>query len=156
MTQHVVATVDEIPPGTHKLVTVRGREIGVFNVKGDYYALLNRCPHAGASLCRGRVGGLVVSDGPGEYEILREGEILRCPWHGWEYDIRTGQSWCDPVKVNTQAIQGHGRTRRPHRQRPLHRRDVSGPCRPELCRGGDVIPRPMARHCPRLERASSD
>jgi nitrite reductase/ring-hydroxylating ferredoxin subunit len=32
---------------------------------------------------------------------LREGEILRCPWHGWEYDIRTGQSWCDPEKVNT-------------------------------------------------------
>jgi nitrite reductase/ring-hydroxylating ferredoxin subunit len=101
MSHHVVATVDEIPPGTHKLVSVRGREIGVFNVKGDYYALLNRCPHAGASLCRGRVGGLVVSDGPGEYEILREGEILRCPWHGWEYDIRTGQSWCDPEKVNT-------------------------------------------------------
>ncbi|HEX4112809.1 MAG TPA: Rieske (2Fe-2S) protein [Stellaceae bacterium] len=98
---HVVGTTDEIPPGTHKLFTIRGREIGVFNVKGDYYALLNRCPHAGASLCRGRVGGLVVSDGPGDYEILREGEILRCPWHGWEYDIRTGQSWCDPEKVNT-------------------------------------------------------
>ncbi|MGH6989321.1 MAG: Rieske (2Fe-2S) protein, partial [Stellaceae bacterium] len=83
---HAVATIDEIPPGTHKLFTIRGREIGIFNVKGDYYALLNRCPHAGASLCLGRVGGLVLSDGPGEYEILRQGEILRCPWHGWEYD----------------------------------------------------------------------
>ena len=48
---HVVATVDEIAPGTHKLVTVKGREIGIFNVKGDFYALFNRCPHAGGSLC---------------------------------------------------------------------------------------------------------
>ena len=101
---HVVATVDEIAPGTHKLVTVKGREIGIFNVKGDFYALFNRCPHAGGSLCAGRVGGLVVSDEPGKYEILREGEILRCPWHGWEYDIRTGQSWCDPKKVSTRQF----------------------------------------------------
>jgi nitrite reductase/ring-hydroxylating ferredoxin subunit len=100
MSLHVVATIGEIAPGTCKLVTIKGREIGVFNVKGDYYALFNRCPHAGASLCQGRIGGLVVSDGPGDYEILRDGEILRCPWHGWEYDIRTGQSWCEPAKVS--------------------------------------------------------
>jgi len=98
---HVVATANEIAPGERKLVTVKGREIAIFNVQGDYYALFNRCPHAGASLCRGRIGGLVLSDAPGKYEIRRQGEILRCPWHGWEFDIRTGQSWCDPTRVNT-------------------------------------------------------
>jgi len=42
---------------------------------------------------------------PGEYEYSREGEILRCPWHGWEFDMRTGQSWFDPKKVRVRQYQ---------------------------------------------------
>ena len=96
MSRHVVATVDEIAPGTCKLVIVKGREIGVFNVNGNFYALANRCPHAGGALCEGEITGLVQSDGPGTYRLTRPGEFVRCPWHGWEYEIATGQSWCDP------------------------------------------------------------
>ena len=103
MSRHVVAAVGEIAEGERKLVNVEGREIGVFNVKGEFYALLNRCPHAGASLCRGTVIGLAESDEPGEYRLSRPGEFLRCPWHGWEFDIRTGQSWFDPQRVRTRA-----------------------------------------------------
>lgn len=96
MSKHVVATAGEIAPGGKKLVTVKGREIGVFNVGGEFYALANRCPHAGGPMCEGRIVSLVRSEGPGSYELTRNGEFLRCPWHGWEFDIRTGQSWCDP------------------------------------------------------------
>ena len=96
MSRHVVATVEEIAPGHCKLVTVNEREIGVFNVAGRYFALANRCPHAGGPLCRGEIAGLVQSEGPGTYAIVRDGEFVRCPWHGWEYEIATGQSWCDP------------------------------------------------------------
>ena len=103
MSRHVVAAVGEIAEGERKLVTLEGREIGVFNVKGEFYALLNKCPHSGAELCRGVVIGLAQSDEPGEYKITRPGEFLRCPWHGWEFDIRTGQSWFDPKKVRTRA-----------------------------------------------------
>jgi 3-phenylpropionate/trans-cinnamate dioxygenase ferredoxin subunit len=46
-------------------------------------------------MCEGRISGLVRSNGPGDYELTRKGEFLRCPWHGWEFEIRTGQSWCD-------------------------------------------------------------
>ena len=99
MSRHVVATVDEIKPGTSKLVTVKGREIGVFNVDGAFYALANRCPHGGGPMCEGNVGGIVLAKGVGEYELARKGEILRCPWHGWEFDLKTGQSWCDPKTV---------------------------------------------------------
>ena len=99
MPQHVVAKVGEIEPGTSKIVTVNGRDIGIFNVKGDYYALLNICPHEAAPLCRGRIVGMVVSSDPGKFEVLRQGEMLRCPWHGWQYDIRTGQSWCNPEEA---------------------------------------------------------
>ncbi len=99
MTSYVVATVDEIPPGGRKIVDIAGRAIGVFNVNGEYFALLNRCPHQAGPLCQGRLAGFVESDRPGEYRYSRAGEILRCPWHGWEYDVRTGQSWFDPRHV---------------------------------------------------------
>ncbi len=103
MARHVVATAAEIPPGGRKIVTVRGREIGVFNLGGEYFALLNRCPHQGGELCRGTLIGLVTSSEPGRFDYSRPGEMLKCPWHGWEYDIRTGQSWCDPNDTKAKA-----------------------------------------------------
>jgi 3-phenylpropionate/trans-cinnamate dioxygenase ferredoxin subunit len=99
MTRHVVAKAEDIPPGERKLVTVRGRQIAVFNVDGEYLAILDRCPHQGGSLCQGKLVGLVESDGPGRYHYQRKGEIVRCPWHGWEFDLRTGKSYCDPMRT---------------------------------------------------------
>ena len=99
MSRHVVAAVSEIAPGTSRLVTVKGREIGVFNIGGQFYALANRCPHGGGPMCKGTVGPLLRSSEPGEYRLERPGEFLRCPWHGWEFDIRTGKSWCDPARL---------------------------------------------------------
>src|SRR3954471_12448330 len=99
MARYVVGTVDEIQPGTRKIVDADGRSIGVFNINGEYFAVLNRCPHQAGPLCKGNTYGLLVSDMPGQYEYSRPGEILRCPWHGWEFDLRTGQSWFDPVQV---------------------------------------------------------
>jgi 3-phenylpropionate/trans-cinnamate dioxygenase ferredoxin subunit len=103
MARHVVASVGEIAPGDCKIVTVQGREIGVFNVGGEHFALINRCPHEGAPLCRGVLVGLAESDRPGQFRLVRQGEMLRCPWHGWEFDIRTGQSWCDPDSVRARS-----------------------------------------------------
>jgi 3-phenylpropionate/trans-cinnamate dioxygenase ferredoxin subunit len=103
MAQYIVAIVDEIPPGGRKIVEVAGRSIGVFNIDGAFFALRNRCPHQGGPLCDGTLGGLIVASGPGAYHYSRAGEILRCPWHGWEFDIRTGQSWCDPARVRVRS-----------------------------------------------------
>jgi len=105
MAKYVVATVDEIPPGGKKIVEVAGRSIGLFNLDGEYFALRNRCPHQGGPLCEGRIAGFVIGDTPGEYRYSRPGEILRCPWHGWEFDIRTGQSWFDPKGVRVRAYE---------------------------------------------------
>src|SRR5262249_25895198 len=103
--KYVVATVDEIPPGGRKIVDVPGRSIGVFNLDGEYFALRNRCPHQGGPLCAGRLAGFVISDEPGVYRYSRPGEILRCPWHGWEFDVRTGQSWFDPKGVRGRSYE---------------------------------------------------
>ena len=104
MTREIVAKASEVAPGTSKVVTVKGREIGLFNLDGGFFALANRCPHAGGPLCRGRIVALVQSDEPGHYRLARPGEFLRCPWHGWEFDIRTGQSWCDPDSTRARSF----------------------------------------------------
>ena len=103
MARHVVATVDDIPAGQRMLVKVGGREIGIFNIGGEFFAVSNRCPHEGASLCKGRIVGLVESSEPGSYQFSRRGELLRCPWHGWEFDLRTGKSWCEPDRTKVRS-----------------------------------------------------
>ncbi len=105
MARYVVAAVDEIPPGGRKIVEVAGRSIGVFNVGGEFFALRNRCPHQGGPLCLGGLGGFVTAVAPGEYRYSRAGESLRCPWHGWEFDVRTGQSWFDPKRVRVRRYE---------------------------------------------------
>ena len=103
--RYVIARVDEVPPGGRKIVEVAGRSIGVFNVNGEFFALRNRCPHQGGPLCAGRLFGVVQGTVPGEYRFSRPGELLRCPWHGWEFDVRTGQSWFDPARTRVRAYE---------------------------------------------------
>ena len=85
-------------------------EIAILNVEGRFYALRNTCPHRGAPLCRGKVGGTMIDSKPGEYVYDLEGLILRCPWHRYEYDLRTGRSLFDPEKmrVKTYAVHEEG------------------------------------------------
>jgi 3-phenylpropionate/trans-cinnamate dioxygenase ferredoxin subunit len=103
MAKHVVARADEIPVGQRKVVTVRGRPIVIFNVAGDFFALYDRCPHAGGPLSSGKITGLAEADEPGRVRYTRRGEIVRCPWHGWEFDIKTGRSWCDPSRLRVRS-----------------------------------------------------
>jgi nitrite reductase (NADH) small subunit len=102
-TRHVVCPADELTLGTRRIVEIEGRSIGVFNVGGTLYAILNRCPHRGAPLCRGTVGGTMLPSDPHMYIYGLEDRLLRCPWHGWEIDLATGRPLFDPdrAKVRT-------------------------------------------------------
>jgi nitrite reductase (NADH) small subunit/3-phenylpropionate/trans-cinnamate dioxygenase ferredoxin subunit len=75
-----VARLSEIPPGTGRTVEVNGVRIALFNVDGTFYAVDNTCPHAGGPLGEGK---------------LKEA-IVECPWHGWRFDVRTGQREHNP------------------------------------------------------------
>ena len=102
-TRHVVAQVAQIPPGSRLIVEIAGRSIGVFNVDGRFYAVRNSCPHQGGQLCLGRTVGLAMAERPGEIRYERVGEILRCPWHGWEFDLATGRSVFDPTRTRVKS-----------------------------------------------------
>jgi 3-phenylpropionate/trans-cinnamate dioxygenase ferredoxin subunit len=101
----VVAAAEEIAPGERKIVEIAGRSVGIFNVEGRFFALRNRCPHQGGPLCQGVLWGALTAPAPGEYCYERPGEILRCPWHGWEFDVRTGQSWVDPARLRVRRYE---------------------------------------------------
>jgi nitrite reductase (NADH) small subunit len=103
--KHVIGRVGEIPPGERRLVDLEGRSIGVFNVKGTFYALRNTCPHQSGPLCLGRIKGLLQASDQKHLELSREGEILRCPWHGWEFDLTNGRSIFNPHRVRVRSYQ---------------------------------------------------
>jgi nitrite reductase/ring-hydroxylating ferredoxin subunit len=98
--EHVVAHVSDIPVGTHKVFSIAGREIGVFNVSGEYYALPSNCHHQNGPLCRGTVSGTVESSAESGWRPVwhRDGEILICPWHSMEFDILTGKCLSEPQR----------------------------------------------------------
>jgi nitrite reductase (NADH) small subunit len=96
MKRHPVAEAGEIPLGGRKIVSVGRVEIGLFNVGGRIKAYRNACPHAGAPVCLGRICGTSQPSKVYEYIYGSEGCILRCPWHGWEFDLRTGEHLVDP------------------------------------------------------------
>lgn len=94
--RHVACAAAEVPPGERRVVEVAGRSIGIFNVAGDFYALHNGCPHKGGPLCEGRISGTTLPSDDYTFEYGRDGEILRCAWHGWEFEIATGRALADP------------------------------------------------------------
>ena len=75
-----VATTDEIPPGRGKVVEIEGIEVAIFNAGGRFFASGPVCPHEGGPLGEGIV----------------EGETVICPWHGFDFDLRTGDCPVDP------------------------------------------------------------
>lgn len=95
MPEFTVAKEDEISNGEHIVAQVQGREIGVFQIDDKLYAFTNWCAHQSGPICEGYLGGTTEATFDLETletttEWIKEGEILTCPWHGWEYDIITG------------------------------------------------------------------
>jgi nitrite reductase/ring-hydroxylating ferredoxin subunit len=107
--RHVVARAEQLPPGASLLVEVGGRSIGIFNHEGRLHALRNSCPHHGAPLCLGAITGRMAPSPTHVYEYSRE-PVLRCPWHGYEFDLEDGRSMLRPetlrVKVYRAELDG--------------------------------------------------
>jgi NAD(P)H-dependent nitrite reductase small subunit len=79
-TWHDVGALSELPPDAGREVVVGDRIVALFRVGCEVYALDGVCAHQGGPLAAGKLAGSVVT----------------CPWHGWQYDIRTGQQQISP------------------------------------------------------------
>ena len=90
-----VGSLSELPAGARRLVEVNGKSIGLFNTGRQIVAVLNICPHAYAPICQGKLSGTTLPSKAGEFIWGRDDEILRCPWHGWEFDLHSGQCLTD-------------------------------------------------------------
>ena len=90
--KHRVCHVEDIPRGEKRAYNVKNHPIMVVHSQqGDFYAIYDRCPHQHAALSEGILGGLTYAAQPGgEFEYVREGQIIRCPWHGFSFDVTTG------------------------------------------------------------------
>ncbi|TQL55947.1 Rieske (2Fe-2S) protein [Subtercola boreus] len=100
----VVGRVDDFPADGRLLVEINGREIGIFKVKHEFFAMLNRCPHLGGPLAKGQIVNEITSTGPGNVSLDPSATIVTCPWHNWEFDIRSGQSYWDPHNLHARPF----------------------------------------------------
>ncbi len=88
-----VANLSDLGPGSSMTVEANGKAVALFNVEGAVYALDNTCLHRGGPLGEG----------------FLEGDVVACPWHMWEYNVRTGEKVGDPsLKVATYAVEVEG------------------------------------------------
>ena len=83
-----VAQTSELSPGTGKVVEADGRSIALFNVEGAYYAIDNTCPHRGGPLGEGQLTG----------------ESVTCPWHGANFNVKTGAVTRPPAVTGVRSI----------------------------------------------------
>jgi len=101
-----VCRADDLDPGERKIIDAADTSVGVFNLDGQYYAVKKVCLHHLAPLCGGTITGTVPpANEVGEYGWTKFGEVIRCPWHKWEFDIRTGESVYDPHRLRTQTYE---------------------------------------------------
>ena len=90
-------SASDFETGRFRIVHAGTREIGVLRMAdGSFRAVRNRCPHKAAEICKGIVGGTWPPSAPGELKFSHEGQILICPWHGFEYDLDTGEELFRP------------------------------------------------------------
>ena len=87
-----IAEINQVPPGTGKVVRVGGKAIALFNINGTFHALDNVCTHRGGPLGEGKVHGTVVT----------------CPWHGNQFDVTTGQVVTGTLPVTAYVVQTQG------------------------------------------------
>jgi nitrite reductase (NADH) small subunit len=95
MTEHLIGNLHEFTDGAKLLLSVSGADIGIFRLDGAFHAWRNVCPHQGGPVCQGRIFKRVIDDLGSDKQhhgrAYDESQLhIVCPWHGAEFNIRTG------------------------------------------------------------------
>jgi len=105
--EYPIGRVEDLPDGHHRVMSVAGREIGVFNIGGAFHGLPNLCPHQRGPLCEGGVSGTIDYGPHTDWELawIWEGEVVTCPWHSLEFHIPTGRCVAfDEIRLRTYEV----------------------------------------------------
>jgi len=107
---HDIGAAADFAPGLLRRVEVEGRALVVLRRGEEFVALRDLCPHQGAPLSAGELGGTPLPCRPGEpIQYGRMGEVLTCPWHGWEFDVGTGRALAHPqARVRVYPVRREG------------------------------------------------
>lgn len=95
-TTHHVGPVAEIDVGESLLVEFNGIEIAIYHTENGFFAMSNYCVHQGGPLCEGPVTGTVSQDTDGRLTYDSDQEVVKCPWHGWEFELESGEHLSRP------------------------------------------------------------
>jgi nitrite reductase (NADH) small subunit len=110
---HFVTELDALKDAQPVIFEIQGRSIGIIRNKDTVYAVRNVCPHKRAPVCKGLVRGTMLPSEPSMFVFGLEGQVLQCPWHGWEFNLDTGETLCAtpgkrvtkyPVSIQDNAI----------------------------------------------------
>jgi nitrite reductase (NADH) small subunit len=106
VSRFVVCQAADLPAGERRVVQLDRRSICVVNSNGQYFAVRDTCPHQGSSLSGGTISGTMLPSDPQCLVYGLEGQVIRCPWHAWEFDLATGRSLFDPegTKIKTYPV----------------------------------------------------
>jgi nitrite reductase/ring-hydroxylating ferredoxin subunit len=94
------------------IVEIGGKEVAIFNIGGEYHAVLNYCVHQGGPIAEGNLTGEVTNPSDQwNWGYENEGEIISCPWHGWKFNVTTGKNvqdnTCEMVTFETEIKEGN-------------------------------------------------
>lgn len=89
--KHRAGSAAEFPAQSCTVREIAGRRIAIWHHEGTFYATRDSCPHMGAPLSSGSISGTMLPSPAKEYSYGMEGHVLRCPWHGYEFCLDTGE-----------------------------------------------------------------
>jgi nitrite reductase/ring-hydroxylating ferredoxin subunit len=97
-----VGAIDDFVDRRIRIVDVGRRQIGIVRWREAFYAVNNLCSHQSGPLCRGVLSARLTAAAPGTLALDESAPLIACPWHGWEFDLRTGRAVLDPtLRVRT-------------------------------------------------------
>lgn len=103
-----VGAVSEFEEAKLRIVEAEGRSIGIMRWQGEFLAARNQCPHMRAPICEGKVSPALIGACVGEATVDVNRPVIGCPWHGWQFDLRTGQAvWGEKLRVQTFRVECH-------------------------------------------------
>lgn len=100
-----VGSLGDFPEAGVRVVDAGGEEIGVVRWRGELFAVRNVCPHQLGPVARGPLRQRLVADSVGDPRPDPDTPVLACPWHGWEFDVRTGRPLAGVARVRTYQVE---------------------------------------------------